>query len=401
MNIIHFSHVKTESEDLTKLTPSSTKTTQLLYPTQDDIISPIQPKIKIKDSFNEFLDGRINSFQLLQANNCPRLHQQQQIEQYEKLQREKEAKGMVILGPLLRFKHKYKHVKTQSEERINYLKTKIAVLNNLIKSKVVNRKKDNDEKRRRSLQNVGLLKSIVEASENINKKIEQVETYEKMIPQMKTLKTVTISYDNSKMYRKQQLKSKLNSQTSTNPKLFLKTQLQDSSKQFLKELEDINEKKQQNLDRLSRMKLLSDNKLQKTHQYDLYVKEVLTYKDIELYDYLHQQPQQVSYRCHFTNQGEENLNLNQPNPQIKLQQKNKKKLKTLTESNFKQILDVSDTSSLQSAYEIHLDNLYSQTIEVKKQLLKKSMLPKRIRQMIKLDELGKQTLHTSTHKLKH
>lgn len=58
---------------------------------------------------------------------------------------------MVILGPLLRFKHKYKHVKTQSEERINYLKTKIAALNNLIKSKVVNRKKDNDEKRRRSL----------------------------------------------------------------------------------------------------------------------------------------------------------------------------------------------------------------------------------------------------------
>ncbi|CAD8132362.1 unnamed protein product [Paramecium pentaurelia] len=401
MNIIQFSHVKTESEDITKLTPSSTKTTQLLYPVQDDIMTPVQGKIKLKDSFNEFLDGRINTFQLLQAKNCPRLHQQQQIEQHEKQQRERESKGMVILGPLLRFKHKYKHVKTQSEERINYLKTKIAALNNLIKSKVVNRKKDNDEKRRRSLQNVGLLKSIVEASENINKKIEQVETYEKMVPQMKALKTVTISYDDQKLFRKQQLKSKLNTQTLTNPKLFLKTQLQDSSKQFLKELEQMNEKKQQNLDKLSRMKLLSDNKLQKTHKYDLFVKEVLTYKDIELYDYLHQQPQQVSYRCHFTNQGEETANINQPNSQKKPLKKNHKKYKTLTESNYQQILDVSDTSSLQSAYEIHLDNLYTQTIEVKKQLLKKSVLPKRIRQMIKLDELGKQTLHTSTHKLKH
>lgn len=94
----------------------------------------------------------------------------------------RESKGMVILGPLLRFKHKYKHVKTNSEERAGYLKTKLASLNDLISSKVKNRKKDNDEKRRRSLQNVALLKSLVEASENAKERLAKCENLEKLIP---------------------------------------------------------------------------------------------------------------------------------------------------------------------------------------------------------------------------
>jgi len=57
----------------------------------------------------------------------------QLVENTEKVIRDRrESKGMVLLGPLLRFKHKYKHVKTNSEERGGYLKTKLASLNDLI-----------------------------------------------------------------------------------------------------------------------------------------------------------------------------------------------------------------------------------------------------------------------------
>ncbi|CAD8054588.1 unnamed protein product [Paramecium sonneborni] len=117
----------------------------------------------------------------------------------------------------------------QSEDRINYLITQIAALNNLIKSKVVKQKKKGQgSKTKKKFAKSWTTKIFRRRFRKVNKKIEQVETYEKMItemiPQIKILKLVKIKFTiNPKLF------SKLNYRIPVNN--FQKSQKEEQKKQ--------------------------------------------------------------------------------------------------------------------------------------------------------------------------
>ncbi|CAK69646.1 unnamed protein product (macronuclear) [Paramecium tetraurelia] len=340
-----------------------------------------------KDSFELFLDGKITSVELLQLSNYPRLRQQL-------MEDHADSKGISILGPLVRFKNKFKHkqVRNTQDDRSVYLKSKLQGLNNLIHTRMMQKKEDNETQRRQNLQNVGLFKTIVDASEGIEDKLAQTkDPFAKKIPSIRSLKTMTVSYDDLKPIIKNAKESPAIS------KIFLKNNLTESTKKYMDEASRQHYLKQQELNKLTKMQITK----QSNSKFSLYNKDVLTSKDLELYDYLHNKPKPIVLRNHFTEMDEETI----PTHEIiatKIGNQRLKKRYHKTEQKIHEDLDnESHTSSLQSTYEIHLDNLYSQTVDLKKQLTKKTTLPKKVKQMIKLDELNQQSLQANTFKLTH
>lgn len=87
-----------------------------------------------------------------------------------------DSKMAQVLSSVFKFKNKIKLRNEKIEDPQLHLKQKLQKLNNLILERVRSKQQDNDEKRRMSLQNVGLLKSIVDASEGISARMQKQST---------------------------------------------------------------------------------------------------------------------------------------------------------------------------------------------------------------------------------
>ncbi|KAM3127502.1 hypothetical protein pb186bvf_020382 [Paramecium bursaria] len=358
-------------------------------PIKDDpILSQNPPFIPItkgsKNHFKKYLDGSISSLQLIQLANNPKL-------QLADHQENDEGINLSVLGNVLLFKNRLRPKQVKVDDRTQSLKVKVQKLNNLIKSKVQAKKQGNDFQRLQSLEKVGILKTMVDASEQFDNKVE--DTFPtKNNPQLKRLRQIALSFEDMKSVIKNSL------HTHQSPSFNLRVELLDSSKRFLQELESQRSQNEGRLLRMTKLQIEQQNKRHKTeHNYQYYHRNtqnqgILTLKDVKLWDYLHNPPQSPLQLQTLLNQENENFKIN----------RNIKKRKELKQKNPEEGLqDLSHTSSLQSTYEIHLDQLYTQASDIKRTLQKKQSLPKKIKNMIKLDDITQQSVLASKLKLTH
>lgn len=198
MNESLSTNIKTESDDVRSVYKKK-KPSLPLYST------------RFKDNFNSYLDGNLTSVQLLQTTNYPYL-----LAQIADSGLAHHPKSLSLLGDVFKFRSKLKRAanNNKAEERRQYLRGKLMGLNSLIQTRVMLKKADNDERRRMSLQNVTLLKTILDASEGIlSRKQDEGQLYSAR----KNLKTITVSYENSNQRRIKTLNKP--------EKVFMKTEL--------------------------------------------------------------------------------------------------------------------------------------------------------------------------------
>ncbi|CAD8191243.1 unnamed protein product [Paramecium octaurelia] len=329
---------------------------------------------QFEQNFSHYLKGDLNVSRLIQALNCPRLTAENQFTQNE---------GISI------------KIRQQTEQRKNFLKSKIQKVRNLIKQKVAIKKPHNEEMRQGNAQTLTIVQTILDIA---NHKENAISYQEKLIPKSKSLKNYRLNYDNVEPISKMQR----DFIDTIPPRQYLKSVLENNAQLYLQELQLRAEQRENNINKLVRLNIQNKRKdftlFHKAAKTDRRNQDgILTIGDVQLYDYLYNNPKGVMIEKHpkyIQNVIDSGVDFRKNLTRRLL---TTRKQKTHYNRDPPQNSDDSCASSLQSACEIKLDNYYGETREWKrKQYLQ---LPRRIKQLIALEELNQKAIHTTVNKL--
>ncbi|CAD8114293.1 unnamed protein product [Paramecium sonneborni] len=319
---------------------------------------------QFEQNFSHYLKGDLNVSSLIQTLNCPRLTAENQFPKKEVLSLK---------------------IRQQTEQRRNYLKSKVQKVRNLIKEKVAIKKPYNEEIRQGNAQTLTIVQTILDIA---NHKENAVSYQEKLIPKSKSLKHYRLNYDNVEPICRMQR----DFIETIPPRQYLKSVLENNAQLYLQELQLRAEQHENNINKLVRLSIQNKRKdftlFHKAAKTDRRNQDgILTIGDIQLYDYLYNNPKGVRIEEHpkyIQNVIDTGVDFRK-NLGRRLLQSNRHQ-KTHYNQDPPENLDDSCASSLQSACEIKLDNYYGETREWKrKQYLQ---LPRRIKQLIALEELN-------------
>ncbi|CAD8122949.1 unnamed protein product [Paramecium sonneborni] len=329
---------------------------------------------QFEQHFAHYLKGDLNLQRLIQRLNYPRLNAEQQ------------------LLPKHRMTLK---IRQQTEQRKNYLKSKIVKVRNLIKEKVEIKKPNNEEIRQGNAQTLTIVQTILDIA---NHKENSVGYQEKLIPKTKSLKQYRLNYDNVEPVCKLQQEVIQSIPTRS----YLKSVLENNAQLYLQELQSRAEQHENNINKMVRLSIQTKRKdftlFHKAAKTDRKNQDgILTHADVQLYDYLYNKPKGVMIEKH------PKYIQNVIDSEVDFRKNFSRKVFThrFNRTHYNQDPpenpDDSCASSLQSACEIKLDNYYAETREWKrKQYLQ---LPRRIKQLIALEELNQKAIHTTVNKL--
>ncbi|CAD8213116.1 unnamed protein product [Paramecium octaurelia] len=329
---------------------------------------------QFEQHFAHYLKGDLNLSRLIQTLNYPRLNAEQQLQPKHR---------MTI------------KIRQQTEQRKNYLKSKIVKVRNLIKEKVAIKKPHNEEMRQGNAQTLTIVQTILDIA---NHQENSMGYQEKLIPKTKSLKQYRLNYDNVEPL------CKLQQQViqTIPPRSYLKSVLENNAQLYLQELQTQAQQRENNINKIVRLSIQT-----KRNDFTLFHKAaktdrrnqdgILTHADVQLYDYLYNKPKGVMIEKHpkyIQNVIDQEVDFRKNFGRKVLPRKAKR---THYNQDPPDNPDDSCASSLQSACEIKLDNYYSETREWKrKQYLQ---LPRRIKQLIALEELNQKAIHTTVNKL--
>ncbi|CAD8187951.1 unnamed protein product [Paramecium pentaurelia] len=331
---------------------------------------------QFEQNFSHYLKGDLNVSRLIQTLNCPRLTAENQLTHNE---------GISI------------KIRQQTEQRKNFLKSKILKVRNLIKQKVAIKKPHNEEMRQGNAQTLTIVQTILDIA---NHKENAISYQEKLIPKSKSLKHYRLNYDNVEPICKMQR----DFIDTIPPRLYLKSVLENNAQLYLQELQLRAEQRENNINKLVRLSIQNKRKdftlFHKAAKTDRKNQDgILTIGDVQLYDYLYNNPKGVMIEKHpkyIQNVIDSGVDFRK-NLTRKLLGNGNRHQKTHYNQDPPENSDDSCTSSLQSACEIKLDNYYGETREWKrKQYLQ---LPRRIKQLIALEELNQKAIRTTVNKL--
>ncbi|CAD8195540.1 unnamed protein product [Paramecium octaurelia] len=325
-------------------------------------------------NFSHYLKGDLNVSSLIQTLNYPRLTAEKQNPRKEE-------------GSL--------KMRQQTEQRRNYLKSKLLKVQNLIKDKVAIKKPHNEEMRQGNAQTLAIVQTILDIA---NHQENTISYQKKLMPKSKSLKQYRLNYDDVESVSKMQR----DFIDAIPPRQYLKSVLENNAQLYLQELQSRAEQHENNINKLVRLNIQNKKKdftlFHKAAKTDRRNQDgILTIGDVQLYDYLYNNPQGVRIQKHpkyIQNVIDSGVDFRQNLTRRLLSTRDKK---THYNQDPPENSDDSCASSLQSACEIKLDNYYEETREWKrKQYLQ---LPRRIKQLIALEELNQKAVHTTVNKL--
>ncbi|CAD8099357.1 unnamed protein product [Paramecium primaurelia] len=325
-------------------------------------------------NFSHYLKGDLNVSNLIQTLNCPRLTAENQLQRKDE-------------GSL--------KIRQQTEQRKNYLKSKLLKVRNLIKEKVAIKKPHNEEMRQGNAQTLAIVQTILDIA---NYKENTISYQKKLMPKSKSLKQYRLNYDNVEPICKIQR----DFIDTIPPRQYLKSVLENNAQLYLQELQLRGEQHDNNINKLVRLSIQNKRKdftlFHKAAKTDRKNQDgILTIGDVQLYDYLYNNSKGVMIEKHpkyIQNVIDSGVDFRKNLTRKLLNTRHKK---THYNQDPPENSDDSCASSLQSACEIKLDNYYGETREWKrKQYLQ---LPRRIKQLIALEELNQKAIHTTVNKL--